>query len=190
MATSIATTATPVLPQSHRHFSAVAAGPTPKPPLAQFPKTQILTTLTATFAAATILTAGFPSLAEPSNYSLYYGTAASAANYGGYGGNSDKKASSEYLAPRDAVLDNLALSDVDLQDLIATAEGVASEERKDESGQVYYEYEIDGVGKHSLIKVTCARNKLYAHFVSAPAAEWNRDRDTLRHLHESFKTVG
>ncbi|CAI0405000.1 unnamed protein product [Linum tenue] len=236
MATSIATTATPVLSRSLYRSSAVAAGPAPKPP-PHLPKPQILTTLTATFAATTILSAGLPSLAEPSNYSLYYGTAASAANYGGYGGNSDKKASAEYvydvpegwkerlvskvekgtngtdseffnpkkktekeyltflsgfrqLAPRDAVLDNLALSDVDLQDLIATAEGVRSEEKKDENGQVYYEYEIDGVGKHSLIKVTCARNKLYAHFVSAPAAEWNRDQDTLRHLHESFKTVG
>lgn len=88
------------------------------------------------------------------------------------------------------VLNNLALSDVELQDLIASADGVTSEEKKDENGQVYYIYEIDGVGAHSLISVTCAKNKLYAHFVNAPTPEWNRDRDVLRHLHESFKTVG
>lgn len=88
------------------------------------------------------------------------------------------------------VLNNLALSDVELQDLIASADGVTSVEKKDEKGQVYYVYEIDGVVAHSLISVTCANNKLYAHFVNAPTPEWNRDRDVLRHVHESFKTVG
>lgn len=169
-------------------------------------------------------------------YQTYYGTAASAANYGGYGGNSSKKDSAEYvydvpggwkerlvskvekgtngtdsefynpkkkqereyltflagfrqLAPKDAVLNNLALSDVDLQDLIASADSVTSEEKKDDKGQVYYVYEIDGVGAHSLISVTCAKNKLYAHFVNAPTPEWNRDQEMLRHIHESFKTI-
>ncbi|XP_059446509.1 thylakoid lumenal 19 kDa protein, chloroplastic [Corylus avellana] len=209
--------------------------PPTKPPLTAL----LTTTLTATALATTLLTTPPPSLADspPTAYRLYYGTAASAANYGGYGGNSDKKASAEYiydipdgwkerlvskvekgtngtdsefynpkkrsereyltflagfrqLAPKDAVLNNLALSDVDLQDLIASADRVTSEERKDESGQVYYVYEVDGVAAHSLISVTCANNKLYAHFVNAPTPEWNKDRDMLRHVHESFKTVG
>uniref|UniRef100_A0A5B7BSZ3 PsbP C-terminal domain-containing protein n=1 Tax=Davidia involucrata TaxID=16924 RepID=A0A5B7BSZ3_DAVIN len=207
--------------------------PPSKPPL-----TNLTTTLTAAAAAATVLTTTLPSLADsPAAYQIYYGTAASAANYGGYGGNSDKKASAEYiydvpdgwkerlvskvekgtngtdsefynprkksekeyltflagfrqLAPKDAVLNNLALSDVVLQDLIGSAENVSSEERKDEKGQVYYVYEVDGVGAHSLISVTCANNKLYAHFVNAPTPEWNRDEEMLRHIHESFKTVG
>ncbi|GAY36978.1 hypothetical protein WN943_020902 [Citrus x changshan-huyou] len=210
-----------------------------KPPHSSLftPTKQSLTSLlTATLATTTLLTAS-PSLAEPAQtYHIYYGTAASAANYGGYGGNSDKKASAEYiydvpdgwkerlvskvekgtngtdsefynpkkrtekeyltflagfrqLAPKDAVLNNLALSDVDLQDLLASADKVASEEKKDDKGQLYYVYEIDGVGSHSLISVTCANNKLYAHFVNAPTPEWNRDEETLRHVHESFKTV-
>lgn len=113
--------------------------------------------------------------------------------------NPKKKAEKEYLlflsgirqlAPKEAILNNLALSDVDLQDLIASADNVTSEETKDEKGQVYYIYEIDGVAKHSLISVTCARNKLYAHFVNAPTPEWTKDQETLRHVHESFKTVG
>lgn len=113
--------------------------------------------------------------------------------------NPKKKAEKEYLtflsgfrqlAPKDAVLNNLALSDVNLQDLISSADSVTSQEKKDENGQVYYEYEIDGVGGHSLISVTCAKNKLYAHFVNAPTPDWNRDQDMLRHIHESFKTVG
>lgn len=94
------------------------------------------------------------------------------------------------LAPREVILNNLALSDVDLQDLIASADSVTSEEKKDENGQVYYVYEIDGVAAHSLIAVTCAKNKLYAHFVKAPTPEWNRDKDMLKHVHESFRTVG
>ncbi|ONK59587.1 uncharacterized protein A4U43_C08F8000 [Asparagus officinalis] len=78
--------------------------------------------------------------------------------------NPRKKSEKEYLtflsgfralAPMDAVLSNLALSDVELQDLITGAEeGVKSKEAKDGNGHVYYEYEIDGVGAHSLIKVT------------------------------------
>lgn len=199
-----------------------------------------LTTIAATLAAAaTILTAAPPSsvaAADPS-YNLYYGTAASAANYGGYGGNSSKKDSAEYLydvpggwkerlvskiekgtngtdsefynpkkksekeyltylapfrqlPPKDVVLNNLALSDVNLQDLIAAADKVTSEETKDGNGQVYYVYEIDGVGGHSLISVTCANNKLYAHFVNAPTPDWNRDEEMLRHVHDSFKTIG
>ncbi|KAK7271586.1 hypothetical protein RJT34_27615 [Clitoria ternatea] len=225
--------------------SAILSSTTTKPsssfkpllPIIQLPFKQPLTTLTATVAIATILTTTpSPSLAADS-YQVYYGTAASAANYGGYGGNASKKDSAEYvydvpdgwkerlvskvekgtngtdsefynpkkraekeyltflsgfrqLAPKDAVLNNLALSDVDLQDLIASAESLTSEEVKDGKGQVYYVYEIDGVGTHSLISVTCANNKLYAHFVNAPTPEWNRDKDMLKHVHESFKTVG
>ncbi|KAM1176320.1 hypothetical protein ACFX2I_028575 [Malus domestica] len=212
---------------------------TPLPPKSHIPippskplLTTLTTTLTVTAAAAVILTASPPSLADSiaeTTYQIFYGTAASAANYGGYGGNSDKKASAEYvydvpdgwkertngtdsefynpkkksekeyltflsgfnqLAPKDAVLNNLALSDVNLQDLLASPDNVISEERKDEKGQVYYVYEIDGVAAHSLISVTCARNKLYAHFVNAPTTEWNRDHDLLQHVHESFKTTG
>lgn len=187
-------------------------------------------------AAASIALSSVPlSLASDSPFHIYYGTAASAANYGGYGGNASKQATAEYiyevpdgwkerlvskvekgtngtdsefynpkkrseheyltflsdirgLAPVDAVLGNLALSDVALQDQIAEADSVRSEERRDDNGQIYYAYEIDGGGKHSLIAVTCKGNKLYAHFVSAPAAEWTRDESMLRRLHESFKT--
>ncbi|EPS58753.1 hypothetical protein M569_16060, partial [Genlisea aurea] len=225
---------------------ATARPPLPPPPsklpvAALKPSNQPLQSLIAAIAATTLATSmlatGAPSLAAPAFYKPYYGTAASAANYGGYGGNSDKRASAEYsydvpegwkeklvskiqkgtngtdsefynpkkksekeyltfldgfprLAPREAILNNLALSDVDLQDLIATADSVRSEERVDEKGQVYYAYEIDGIGAHSLISVTCAKNKLYAHFVNAPNPEWNKDQETLLHIHRSFKTVG
>ncbi|XP_074289836.1 thylakoid lumenal 19 kDa protein, chloroplastic [Silene latifolia] len=201
--------------------------------------TNLTTTLTAATTTFLILTSPTPSLAAtdtPTPYTTYYGTAASAANYGGYGGNSSKKDSAEYiydvpsgwkerlvskvekgtngtdsefynpkkktekeyltylsgfrqLAPKEVILNNLALSDVNLQDKIASADSVTAVERKDESGQVYYDYEIAGVSSHSLISVTCAKNKLYAHFVNAPAPEWNRDQDMLRHVHQSFKTV-
>lgn len=220
--------------------SSSAAAKPPKPHVtlpSSKPPINLATTLGATALAATIVAASPPSLAADSSYKLYYGTAASAANYGGYGGNADKKATAEYtyevpegwkekliskiqkgtngtdsefynpkkkaekeyltflggfprLAPKDVILNNLALSDVDLQDLIATADSVRSEETKDDSGQIYYVYEIDGAGAHSLISVTCAKNKLYAHFVNAPTPDWNRDQETLRHIHHSFRTVG
>ncbi|CAL9754602.1 unnamed protein product [Musa acuminata subsp. burmannicoides] len=214
------------------------AKPPPKPFLKPHhkPLSTTLAAAAAAAAAAVLLSAApAPSFADPM-FNLYYGTAASAANYGGYGGNADKKATAEYtyevpegwkerlvskvekgtngtdsefynprkrtereyltflsgfraLAPVDAVLSNLALSDVGLQDQIATADGVRSQERKDDNGQLYYAYEIEGAGSHSLISVTCARNKLYAHFVTAPNLDWSRDQDMLRRLHDSFKTV-
>lgn len=221
-AASVTTSPAPPKPLIKPHF------PPPKP---------LSTTLAAAAAAASLLLAcPSPSLADAPAFETYYGTAASAANYGGYGGNASKKDSAEYiyevpegwkerlvskvekgtngtdsefynpkkraereyltflpgfrtLAPVDAVLSNLALSDVDLQDQIASAEAVRSKERQDDKGQLYYVYEIDGAGAHSLISVTCARNKLYAHFVSAPNPEWRRDQDTLRRLHQSFKTI-
>lgn len=199
--------------------------------------TTALTTATALAAATIISTTKIPPVLAAESYATYYGTAASAANYGGYGGNSDKKASAEYvydipqgwkerlvskvekgtngtdsefynprkrtekeyltflgglrqLAPKEVILNNLALSDVNLQDLIAGADSVSAEETKDDKGQVYYVYEIDSATAHSLISVTCAKNKLYAHFVMAPATEWKKDQETLKHIHESFKTVG
>ncbi|CAL5005414.1 unnamed protein product [Urochloa decumbens] len=219
------------------------ASPTPTPPqtlrLPPNNNKPLATTLVAAAAAASLLflspSSPPPTLADP-EFTVYYGTAASAANYGGYGGNASKKDTAEYvydvptgwkerlvskvekgtngtdseffnprkrtekeyvaflpgiraLAPLSAVLDNLALSDVVLQDQIATAEGVRAEERQGGEGQVYYEYEVAGAGAHSLISVTCARNKLYAHFVTAPNAEWGRDEAMLRRLHESFKTI-
>ncbi|KAK1282907.1 hypothetical protein QJS10_CPB22g01398 [Acorus calamus] len=207
----------------------------PKPPKSTPPKPHHLLLSTTAAAAAILLSTTPPTLADLT-FNIYYGTAASAANYGGYGGNSIKKDSAEYiydvpdgwkerlvskvekgtngtdsefynpkrksereyltflsgfrqLAPMDVVLNNLALSDVELQDLIGGAEEVKSEERKDEKGQVYYVYEVDGAAAHSLISVTCAKNKLYAHFVNAPNVEWGRDRELLMHLHKSFKTV-
>lgn len=215
----------------------------PKPRSAPIlPAKPLSSTLAAASAAAVILSSTFPlpppALAADPTFNVYYGTASSAANYGGYGGNSSKRDSAEYtyevpdgwkerlvskvekgtngtdsefynprkrsekeyltflagfrsLAPLDAVLGNLALSDVELQDLIATADSVTSEERKGDDGQLYYVYEIEGGnGAHSLISVTCARNKLYAHFVNAPKPEWDRDQDTLRRIHQSFRTVG
>ncbi|KAI0519542.1 hypothetical protein KFK09_006991 [Dendrobium nobile] len=225
---SAASSSPPSTPKSNPHQKPL----TYKPQLPQF-----AASLIPLAAAASIALSPLPlSLASDSPFHIYYGTAASAANYGGYGGNASKQDTAEYiyevpdgwkerlvskvekgtngtdseffnprkrsereyltflsdirgLAPVDAVLNNLALSDVALQDQIAGADSVRSEERRDGNGQIYYAYEIDGVGKHSLITVTCKRNKLYAHFVSAPAAEWSRDEIMLRRLHESFKTI-
>ncbi|KAK4487299.1 hypothetical protein RD792_006093 [Penstemon davidsonii] len=158
------------------------SAPTPKPPFPPPSPKPHLTIPTskltaAALAAATILTST-PSVAADS-YKLYYGTAASAASYGG---NSDKKASAEYtydvpdgwkeklvskiqkgtngtdsefynpkkksekeyltclsgfrnLAPKDVVLNNLALSDVDLQDLIAGVRTLAWKKGKMKRGR-------------------------------------------------------
>lgn len=169
-------------------------------------------------------------------FQTYYGTAASASSYGGYGGNANKKDSAEYifdvpqgwkerqiskvekgtngtdaefynprrkdekvyltylsgfrkLGPRDNVLNNLALSDVNLQDILGSAEEVKSDDLV-QNGQLYYVFEIDSPVAHELIKVTCAKNKLYTQFVKAPVSDWARDNVMLRKVHDSFTTIG
>ncbi|WVZ92263.1 hypothetical protein U9M48_038343 [Paspalum notatum var. saurae] len=160
----------------------VAVPPPPLPQALRLPpssnKPPLTTTLVAAAAAGLLLLsqAPAPSRADP-EFTVYYGTAASAANYGGYGGNASKKDTAEYvydvpegwkerlvskvekgtngtdseffnprkrtekeyltflsgiraLAPLNAVLNNLALSDVVLQDQIATADDVRSAERR------------------------------------------------------------
>eukprot|EP00250_Pteridium_aquilinum_P007057 c16853_g1_i1 orf=159-947(+) len=196
--------------------------------------------LAALTAAAVLL--GSPALAEAADsaaaFKQYFGTAASASSYGGYGGNASKRDTAEYvydvpegwkerliskvekgtngtdsefynprrktekvyvtflsgfrrLAARDTVLGNLALSDVNLQDIIASADSIQAADRTDAaSGQLYYDFEIDSPVAHALISVTCAKNKLYAHFVNAPSTDWSKDAPMLRHIHQSFSTVG
>ncbi|CAI7848960.1 unnamed protein product [Closterium sp. NIES-53] len=168
----------------------------------------------------------------------YYGTAASASSYGGYGGNASKQATAEYiygvpddwkeraiskvekgtngtdseffwpknrnvktyvtflagfrrLPPQDNVLSDIALSDVNLQDLILSADEIKQGQHRDaESNQLYYDFEIDSPLGHALITVTAAKNKLYAHFVNAPDKYWKTDEALLRQIQTSFKTVG
>lgn len=93
------------------------------------------------------------------------------------------------LAPRESVLNNLALSDVNLQDIISLAADIKAADRQADDGQLYYDFEIDSPVAHGLISVTCAKNKLYAHFVKAPASDWAKDESVLRHIHESFRTI-
>ena len=163
-------TLSPLLLHHHNPTKPPQTPPSTKPHLPIPPSnsksplpTTLTTTLTATVLATTILITSPPSLADTLTYQLYYGTAASAADYGGYGGNSSKKDSAEYIyevpagwkerlvskvekgtngtdsefynpkkksereyltflagfrqLAKDAVLNNLALSDVYLQDL-------------------------------------------------------------------------
>lgn len=208
---------------------------------------QSLTAQLAALTATAVLLGSFSSCPFPvladtadstSGFKPYYGTAASASSYGGYGGNASKRDTAEYvydvpegwkerliskvekgtngtdsefynprrksekvyvtflagfrrLTARDSVLGNLALSDVSLQDIIASADSVQAADRTDPaSGQLYYDFEIDSPAAHALISVTCSKNKLYAHFVNAPSNDWSKDAPMLRHIHQSFFTVG
>jgi hypothetical protein len=97
---------------------------------------------------------------------------------------------SRLSSARDSVLSNLALSDVALQDVLASADRVSSSDRTDPaSGQLFYEFEIESPASHSLISVTCANNKLYALFVNSPPADWASDAPLLRHIRDSFVTI-
>lgn len=65
------------------------------------------------------------------------------------------------------------------QDLLAAADSTKFEEKTVE-GRVYYDFEIDSSIGHALISVTSAKNKLYAHFVNAPPADWSRSVTSVK----------
>lgn len=82
------------------------------------------------------------------------------------------------------------MSDVKIQDALGSADTFEQRERKDDAGQLYYDYEISNPGSgHTLISVTVARNKLYAVFVQAPNAAWSKDEQMLRKVWSSFRTI-
>lgn len=230
------------IPRNHGHNFGISKSPAKLAIRAQQAKPELPQKCSKALAAAAAICVVLSSQSSMAGeteegFSKYYGTASSAANYGGYGGNASKKDSAEYtydvpsswkerlvskvekgtngtdsefynpkrktekeyltflagfrtLAPMDTVLNNLSLSDVNLQDIISSANSVKSSERSGANGQVYYDFEIDSPLAHSLISVTCAKNKLYAHFVNAPLQDWARDEAMLKHIHESFSTVG
>jgi len=96
----MATTTTTIFLSPSAILSTTTTTTTPPSPCKSLlPFKQPLTNLTAAATIAAILTtAPLPSLAQEfPSYQVYYGTAASAANYGGYGGNSNKKDSAEYV---------------------------------------------------------------------------------------------
>ncbi|GAQ80600.1 psbP-like [Klebsormidium nitens] len=198
-----------------------------------------LTRREALGAAAAVL--GLSQLAGPvgaaEEFNTFYGKAASASSYGGYGGNAGTNTEAEYvydvpagwkerviskvekgtngtdsewynpankkekiyttylggfrkLGPKENIINDLALSDVKIQDALGSADNFDQRERKDDAGQLYYDYEIDNPGSgHTLITVTVARNKLYAVFVMAPNAAWNKDEKMLRRMWSSFRTI-
>lgn len=82
--------------------SSASASTTPaalnlKPVLPKKVKSPTLTTLTATAASILLFTTPLPTLGVPNQtFHEYYGTASSAANYGGFGDNSNKKTAAEY----------------------------------------------------------------------------------------------
>lgn len=68
------------------------------PILQSKPSLSSLTAAGSAIAIAAIVSTSPPSLADAGPaFNVYYGTAASAANYGGLGGNANKKDSAEYV---------------------------------------------------------------------------------------------
>ncbi|CAO2192001.1 unnamed protein product [Urochloa humidicola] len=159
----------------------------------------LATTLVATAAAAGLLLLSPsppPTHADP-EFTVYYGTAASAANYGGYGGNASKKDTAEYVYDVPTGWKERLVSKVEKGTNGTDSEFFNPRKRSEKEYVAFLPgiralaplNAVEGAGAHSLISVTCARNKLYAHFVTAPNAEWGRDEAMLRRLHESFRTI-
>ncbi|GJP76408.1 hypothetical protein CLOP_g6858 [Closterium sp. NIES-67] len=153
----------------------------------------------------------------------YYGTAASASSYGGYGGNASKQATAEYiygvpedwkeraiskvekgtngtdsefywpknrnvktyvtflagfrrLPPQENVLGDIALSDVNLQDLILSADEIKKEQHRDPDSTscttTLRSTALWGSPHYSHMR----QEQALRHFVNAPDKFWKRTR--------------
>ena len=56
-------------------------------------------------------------------------------------------------------------------------------------GQLFYDYDIDSPTGHWLVTITAISGKLYAMFVTAKPADWERDQQLLRLIYRSFSTT-
>jgi len=89
---------------------------------------------------------------------------------------------------RSEVLDNLSLSDFDLQDRLTQAE------RKEDSlkmvnDQEYYMYEVEGPISVTLASVTTYAGRFFGCFVETTPEAFNADPAKYRRLVDSFETI-
>jgi hypothetical protein len=87
----------------------------------------------------------------------------------------------------DSALKSCSGSDYKLQDALA-AGTLTSAVRTGAGGQQIFDYELDGplCGAFSLL--TAKDGRLFAIFVTAPAAAWAADKATFTAMRDSFKT--
>ena len=75
------------------------------------------------------------------------------------------------------VMNNLALPDADLQNKLQDPTVYDSIERKNQRGQLYYEYYIESPAGGIASSVTCYSGRLYACFATAPLPAFLKNKD-------------
>ncbi|KAL6772378.1 hypothetical protein ACKKBG_A29985 [Auxenochlorella protothecoides x Auxenochlorella symbiontica] len=88
----------------------------------------------------------------------------------------------------ESTLAGFAGADYDLQDALT----MLTEKRDSEheiDGQKYYDVEIVSPDIRYLMTFTVNMGKVYAFLVKSPTKLWARNEESLRHIHQSFRTV-
>lgn len=93
------------------------------------------------------------------------------------------------LKPQRAeIMNDLAISDYDLQDILSGAEDIQIRERQVE-GVTYVDYDIYSYKTNVLASVAADGGRLYAWFCWIPTGKWEQDEKMARELRESFGVI-
>eukprot|EP00963_Diacronema_lutheri_P000778 scaffold47_cov334-Pavlova_lutheri.AAC.8 len=91
-------------------------------------------------------------------------------------------------AQRGEIMNDLAISDYDLQDILSGAEDVKIHERQVE-GITYVDYDIYSYKTNVLASVAADGGRLYAWFCWIPTSKWEQDEKMARELRDSFGVI-
>ena len=89
---------------------------------------------------------------------------------------------------RGEIMNDLAISDYDLQDILSGAEDIQIRERQVE-GVTYVDYDIYSYKTNVLASVAADGGRLYAWFCWIPTGKWEQDEKMARELRESFGVI-
>lgn len=89
---------------------------------------------------------------------------------------------------REDIMNDLAISDYDLQDILSGADDFRVQERTVE-GITYVDYDILSYKTNVLASVAADGGRLYAWFCWIPSGKWDQDESLARELRESFGVI-
>ncbi|RMZ53744.1 hypothetical protein APUTEX25_003883 [Auxenochlorella protothecoides] len=123
-------------------------------------------------------------------YKVFYGLASPPTSYGGYGGNAKEDAKYTFEYPtnwKSEVVNKVSKGTQGVDGRVFNDALTMLTEKRDSEheidGQKYYDVEIVSPDIRYLMTFTVNMGKVYAFLL------WARNEESLRHIHQSFRTV-
>ena len=89
---------------------------------------------------------------------------------------------------RDSIISDLAIADIQLQDILAEQESFESRSRM-RGDQLFYDYDIAGYDKQMLATATVDGGRIYILVVLAPMNEYRKDEKKFQSIRDSLNTL-